>query len=69
RGSETKIKIIELSQPNGHTTTIQFSAKQIIDDNIITIFANEPFIRTDKLENRLCDAVEQLFDQKLNNLT
>jgi uncharacterized protein len=69
RGSETKIKIIELSQPNGHTTTIQFSAKQIIDDNIITIFANEPFIRTDKLENRLCDVVEQLFDQKLNNLT
>ncbi len=68
RGSDAKVKDIQFGESDTHgivefVVNLEEGLEQ--ESSCVTLFADEPYINTETLESRLCEAVEALFDQKL----
>ncbi len=63
--SELKVKNIQFNEVNGHEGKIDFevNAQQagLIENAVITLYGDEPYINTEKLEQRLCEISERYF--------
>jgi len=66
KDTESKVKGIKITELNEQKSEISFMVKpeqaELLSDKNITLFADESFINTDALENRLCEITEEYFD-------
>ena len=67
QNSDIKVTQIKLTELNEHQGEISFIVKaeqaELLTDQSITLFADESFINTDALENKLCEITEEYFDR------
>ncbi len=64
--SDLKIKNLQFTEPDGNVD-FEIAAQETVisEDSIVTLFADEPFINTEKLEQRLCKITEDYFNNRL----
>ena len=67
QNSDIKVKSIKFTELNEQQGEISFMVKaeqaEMLSDQSITLFADESFINTDALENKLCEITEEYFEK------